>query len=187
MLTSVRTALVNDVKVESWGTDGSRALVFGGNGPLDDAGAVYVVMQSPEDCDKVIRAAAEAKRLLSGEQPSWCTATTDIDGETLYCDRDPGHDGSHHAPGPDEGSEVAWGDPCDATCPVPGLPYACTLTGGHSGPHEAWGTDDDEPIVVWPFTPPDDRLAVLHATVAGLALGDEDAELDHIAIEGTRS
>lgn len=32
------------------------------------------------------------------------------EGETLYCDRDAGLAGSHHAPGPDEGSEVAWGE-----------------------------------------------------------------------------
>jgi hypothetical protein len=40
----------------------------------------------------------------------WCPAFTDVDDTTVYCDRDPGHPGSHHAPGPDEGSEVAWGD-----------------------------------------------------------------------------
>jgi hypothetical protein len=43
----------------------------------------------------------------------FCGATTGPDAEldvTLYCDREAGHPGSHHAPGPDEGSEVAWSD-----------------------------------------------------------------------------
>ena len=42
----------------------------------------------------------------------WCPASTDTEdfGATIYCDREPGHPGSHHAPGPDEGSEVAWSD-----------------------------------------------------------------------------
>ena len=43
----------------------------------------------------------------------YCPATTGPDDEldvTLYCDREAGHPGSHHAPGPDEGSEVAWSD-----------------------------------------------------------------------------
>ena len=66
MFTSVRTSLVGDVRVESWGTGDSRALVFGAVGDIAEAGTVYVVLQSPEDCDTVIRSAAEAKRLLTG-------------------------------------------------------------------------------------------------------------------------
>lgn len=42
----------------------------------------------------------------------YCPATTDMEdfGATIYCDREAGHPGSHHAPGPDKGSEVAWSD-----------------------------------------------------------------------------
>jgi hypothetical protein len=41
----------------------------------------------------------------------WCPASTELDyDETVYCEREAGHPGSHRAPGPDEGSEVAWGD-----------------------------------------------------------------------------
>ena len=70
MLTSVETALVHDVKVESWGSHGSRALVFGKDSDntrdsLRADGAVYVVMQTPDDCDQVIRAAVLAKRELA--------------------------------------------------------------------------------------------------------------------------
>lgn len=50
--------------------------------------------------------------VLSGPvDDGWCPAFTVMeDGETLYCDRETGHPGSHHAPGPGEGSEVAWSD-----------------------------------------------------------------------------
>ena len=144
MITQVETSLVYEAGVEDYGTQGSKALVFGN---------VKVVMQSPEDCDEVIKAAAKAKRQMLGAQPSWCTAETDLDGETLYCDRDPGHDGSHHAPGLDEGSEIAWSDSCDERWPG-GLGFVCTLYAGHAGPHEAWGTDEDEPLQVW-VTPRD--------------------------------
>ena len=69
MFTSVRTGLVQDVRVESWGTDGvSRALIFGASDDITRAGAVYVVLQSPEDCDEVIKAAAETKRQMLAAQ-----------------------------------------------------------------------------------------------------------------------
>lgn len=50
--------------------------------------------------------------LVTDDEARWCPGTTFMEHEevTLYCDRDAGHDGSHHAPGPDEGSEVAWSD-----------------------------------------------------------------------------
>ena len=77
----------------------------------------------------------------------WCPATTELDDETLYCDRDAGHAGSHHAPGPDEGSEVAWSD-CDADWGSATASQRCTLELGHDGPHRdraghEW--DDPEP------------------------------------------
>jgi hypothetical protein len=51
-------------------------------------------------------------------------------GATLYCERPAGHQGSHRAPGPDEGSEVAWSD-CDATMPLPGFDgVRCSLERG---------------------------------------------------------
>ena len=69
MFTSVRTSLAENVRVENWGTDGiSRALVFGASDDITMAGAVYVVLQSPEDCDEVIKAAAETKRQMLAAQ-----------------------------------------------------------------------------------------------------------------------
>jgi hypothetical protein len=74
-------------------------------------GHVTLYIHSTEECDWLIKAAVDAKRLLTGEpEPEFCTATTDLDDTTLLCEREYGHPGSHHAPGPDEGSEVAWGD-----------------------------------------------------------------------------
>jgi len=76
-------------------------------------GDVRFYIDTPEECDAAIRVWVEAKRLLLGEQ-DFCPATTEADGAaecgvTVYCDRKRGHAGSHRAPGPDEGSEVAWG------------------------------------------------------------------------------
>jgi hypothetical protein len=78
-------------------------------------GHVDLHIRTAEECDWLIKAAAEAKRLLTPDTPQWCPASTEVDGATecgvtVYCDRAPGHPGSHRAPGPDEGSEVAWGD-----------------------------------------------------------------------------
>lgn len=94
--------------------------------PADDRGPAFAVVKtsegggtaslflsSPADCDELIKAAAEAKRLLLFGEPQQdddpCPAVLEDDG-TFYCDRERGHAGSHHAPGPDEGSEIAWSD-----------------------------------------------------------------------------
>lgn len=82
--------------------------------------------------------------LVTGDEATWCPGTTFMEHEevTLYCDRDAGHDGSHHAPGPDEGSEVAWSDEpaeprgylrCEDTSPAGG--FTCTLKLKHEGLH----------------------------------------------------
>jgi hypothetical protein len=77
-------------------------------------GHVSFFARTPGECDAAIRVWAEAKRLLLGEpqQDDWCPAVLDDDdtGATHYCDRERGHAGSHHAPGTDEGSEIAWSD-----------------------------------------------------------------------------
>ena len=82
-----------------------------------EMGHVHFFITEPAECDAAIRVWVEAKQLLLGEQEpgagtDWCpgSVTDDGTGETFYCDREPGHAGSHHAPGPDEGSEVAWSD-----------------------------------------------------------------------------
>lgn len=80
---------------------------------FEGGAAATLFLPSPAACDELMKAAAEAKRLLTGEpQPDWCPGVlTDDDGDTFfYCDRERGHAGSHHAPGPDEGSEIAWSD-----------------------------------------------------------------------------
>jgi hypothetical protein len=126
---------------------------------LDEAQALRLDYVTAEDCDRLIRAAAEVKqqvlsyaakaavphgkrsvyqgtcqlcgkpeddelhaepapvvRVIDVRAPApegnWCPAITVLDDDVtrLYCDRENGHPGSHHAPGPDEGSEVAWGD-----------------------------------------------------------------------------
>lgn len=95
--------LVDEIEVASY-HPGAVTLTFG---------HVRVVVYNAADCDELIKAAAAAKQLLLDEQQedTFCTASTDLsDEETVYCDRDAGHAGSHHAPGPDEGSEVAWSD-----------------------------------------------------------------------------
>jgi hypothetical protein len=108
MLTHVETALVYDVTVESWGSDGSRALVFGRPADIGAPGAVYVVVQTPEDCDQVIRAAAEAKRQMTPAAP--CTAVRQFGGRFAYCDAEGGH-GEHRAPGLNEGDpDLTWTD-----------------------------------------------------------------------------
>jgi len=97
-------------------------------------GPVELYVEGPEDADRLIKAAVKAKRLMEARAESteraepeppapgpggvlfpaggWCPAFTvmEDDDVTLYCDREAGHPGSHHAPGPDEGSEVAWGE-----------------------------------------------------------------------------
>jgi hypothetical protein len=60
----------------------------------------------------------------------WCPAVTVLDDETLYCDRDPGHPGSHHAPAADGGSEVAWGDVDDDSEPPAAEPAFITEISG---------------------------------------------------------
>jgi hypothetical protein len=57
MLTHVDTRLVDEVRVQDFGTGHSKALVFG---------SVLIVVQSPAECDQVIKAAAEAKRRMPG-------------------------------------------------------------------------------------------------------------------------
>ena len=79
-------------------------------------GDVSLYIRSPEECDWIIKAAGAAKSMLldarAKTETAWCPAFTEFaeEGLTAYCDRKAGHPGSHHAPGPDEGSEVAWGD-----------------------------------------------------------------------------
>jgi hypothetical protein len=114
-----------------------------------EMGQVQFFIDTPEECDAAIRVWVEAKRLLLGGVedllafPDLCPASTDLDGDTFYCDRDRGHDGSHHGYGPGEGSEVAWSDElAEGDCPaVPpsGPGYICTLATGHEGPHKAGG------------------------------------------------
>lgn len=65
-------------------------------------------MQQPAPVARVLKS---GRTLAAGEPVrDWCPAETVTDDEVLYCDRETGHAGSHHAPGPDEGSEVAWSD-----------------------------------------------------------------------------
>jgi hypothetical protein len=75
-------------------TRGYVALVLGKLVVIDDCAVIALEPASPEPCATA----------------AWCPATTETGDETLYCDREGGHDGSHRAPGPAEGSEVAWGD-----------------------------------------------------------------------------
>ena len=101
---------------------------------LSEDGNTALIVQSPEEADRLIKAAVKAKQLLvppspdaaevlsaaitagtpvlvTGDAAEPCPASTVMeDDETLCCDRYAGHVGSHHAPGPDEGSEVAWSD-----------------------------------------------------------------------------
>lgn len=69
----------------------------------------------------------------------WCPASTVTDDdETLHCDRDRGHGGSHHAGPLDDGAEVAWSDEpdiCESTYLAPGVDYYCSLDAGHPGLH----------------------------------------------------
>lgn len=109
---AVRTgAVVDSVIVRDYGTEGNKALHF--------ADRIEVILQSAADCDEVIRAAMQARAEMDADaqpEPSyvvnWCPAVTELDGQTLYCDRAAGHypATNHHAPGPDKGSEVAWDD-----------------------------------------------------------------------------
>lgn len=143
----------------------------GGHATLDFTGSgctyLYLHFDTPAKIDAVIaelvalkqemdppavRVLASGRVLAPGEpvRDDWCPATTDMEdfGATLYCDRENGHPGSHHAPGPDEGSEVAWSDEpasvphCGALWPnrgPAGNSWTCTLDKGHEGNHEAWG------------------------------------------------
>jgi hypothetical protein len=108
-----------------------------------EVGPVRLYLYTPEECDWLIKAAVEAKELLAKDETAnaLCPAFTGPDAEldvTLYCDREAGHPGSHHAPGPDEGSEVAWSDApdiCESFYLAPGIDYYCTLDAGHAGLH----------------------------------------------------
>ena len=137
-------------------------------------GDVSLYIRTPEECDWLIKTAVKAKgELLAHQaktQPAWCPAYTGPDDEldvTVYCDRKAGHPGSHHAPVPGQGGEVAWSDePEDAYRLTPkgeqaaaeagparrtagdeahcgdldeASHYACTSQEGHDGPeHVAW-------------------------------------------------
>lgn len=74
----------------------------------------YLKGYSPDGVARAVRLLVDPGQTAPEPEPSlivnWCPAETDLDGATLYCDRANGHPGSHHAPGPDEGSEVAWSD-----------------------------------------------------------------------------
>jgi hypothetical protein len=87
-------------------TRGYVALVLGELIVIDDCA---VIAAAPQPC----------------AMTAWCPATTEIDDETLYCEREAGHPGSHRAPGPDEGSEVAWSDekPPGFDCDCGRLPW----------------------------------------------------------------
>lgn len=103
------------------------------NGKFVDLGIghVHLYIDTPEECDWLIRAAVEAKGLLlpKNEAGGWCPAFTEFEDEgvTAYCDRKAGHPGSHHAPGPDEGSEVAWSDGPGPASPGAGEPTVRSL------------------------------------------------------------
>lgn len=95
---------------------------YGAYGVLKFGSGANVYFQTPGQLDAVIIELAALKQemappVLDVKAPApeggWCPAETvldDGDETRLYCDRDAGHPGSHHAPGPDEGSEVAWSD-----------------------------------------------------------------------------
>lgn len=117
-------------------TRGYVALVLGELMVIDDCA---VIAASPEPCATT----------------AFCSAIHQLDDETLYCEREAGHAGSHRAPGPDEGSEVAWGDEaddgepprCPERHPVTGLQCArvCPPHTGYAhiaGDGSQW---DDEP------------------------------------------
>lgn len=120
-------------------------------------GDVHLYIRTPEECDWIIRAAASGKSALLEHRaktaPAWCPAFTEFEDEgvTAYCDRKAGHPGSHHAPGPDEGSEVAWSDEPEPVSPEVaeqpkvcssglqhlgnGVALKCELDAGHDGAH----------------------------------------------------
>jgi hypothetical protein len=75
-------------------------------------GPVHFYIDDPEQCDWLIKAAVEAKRLLLAKRTpaDWCPAYTGPDEEldvAVYCDRQAGHPGNHHGASRD-GGEVAW-------------------------------------------------------------------------------
>jgi hypothetical protein len=95
-------------------------------------GHVTFYASTPAECDAAIRVWVEAKQLLPGED-AFCPAVfTDDDIGTFYCDRERGHAGSHHAPGADEWSEVAWDDEPAKGAPGP-LAIACPSCGAEPG------------------------------------------------------
>lgn len=73
---------------------------------------------------------AQAARSLA--DAGLCPAFTDMEdfGATVYCDRKAGHPGSHHAPGPDEGSEVAWSDEPASVAKPPHYARGCRCEEG---------------------------------------------------------
>jgi hypothetical protein len=129
---------------------------------------------------RLLRAFAEQLRgAVQDDKATWCPATTEADGAaecgvTVYCDRKRGHEGSHSAPGPDEGSEIAWGDVSgeEGDCPArqpdgPGcLGYLCTLAAGHEPPHKAGGPGGAV-YATWTDDAADD------AEFAHIAIGDQ--------------
>jgi len=80
---------------------------------LREDAAKPVRYESAPPAPSGIQDTAPVVRVLDVKAPApegnWCPATTMRDGITVYCDREDAHD-EHRAPGPDEGSEVAWSD-----------------------------------------------------------------------------
>jgi hypothetical protein len=85
----------------------------GNAGPGHAEGPVPLAQSDADATAVLAESIATGTPVLVTEDGGFCPAFTGPDDEldvTLYCDRQAGHDGSHHAPGPDEGSEVAWSD-----------------------------------------------------------------------------
>jgi hypothetical protein len=71
-------------------------------------GTTRIELRTPADCDELIRAAAEAKRLLT--PPPQCTAVRQFGGHFAYCDAEGDHD-EHRAPGLNQGDpDLTWTD-----------------------------------------------------------------------------
>jgi hypothetical protein len=151
-----------------------------------EMGGFFFFAVTPEECDAAIRVWVEAKRLLLGQPEStWCPATLD-DGEggAFYCDRERGHAGSHHAPGTDEGSEIAWSNEEDDDAPQcrdghvgedGDTTLFCRERAGHDGLHQ------DAGLTEWDDTDPGHRPGALHELRGAIEIdviaGDFGAEI----------
>jgi len=106
----------------------------GSSGPFADItiGHVELFIREPEECDWIIKAAVEAKRLLLGEPAANaprragdelpCAAVHADPGAGMICNSQNGHDGPDHVAWAADGREIArWGadvtpDPDACTC-----------------------------------------------------------------------